>query len=206
MSISLVTTKHGLEQNRTHTSGWSSGTTTTHSSSVSHSKTAGVSESIQKRPLLTPDEVGRLFGDQTNPKLLAVISGHQPLALRRGLYFQEERFEGLFGPHPDHKPPPRLPILRAYQTLRAAQRRAAEQIRQEEERRRAEEAERRRLEEQRKREAAGREKRRQQLEAARLAALEAERRRKLQLLTKVAIWALLGGYVLFQIMKRAALL
>jgi type IV secretory pathway TraG/TraD family ATPase VirD4 len=144
-SRSLVSTKDGLQQNITHSIGFSSSTTTSNSWSSSRSRSEGITESIQKRPLLTPDEVGRMFGDRDKPTLLALISGQQPIALRRGLYFREIYFEGKFGPHPDHKPPPRLwqlPDVHLARMLKAGQEEAR---RRSEAKRRAEEAERERL-------------------------------------------------------------
>jgi type IV secretory pathway TraG/TraD family ATPase VirD4 len=71
----------------------------------SYSESRGVSESIQKRPLVTPDEIGRMFSSRSNPMALVLVSGYQPLFLRRTAYFQEEEMEGCFDPHPDHRPP-----------------------------------------------------------------------------------------------------
>jgi hypothetical protein len=75
---------------------------------TSKSRTAGMSETIQKRALITPDEIGQVFAridDKTQvgyPGLaLVVISGARPLALVRVNYFEDYKFIGLFDPPPD---------------------------------------------------------------------------------------------------------
>jgi type IV secretory pathway TraG/TraD family ATPase VirD4 len=82
--------------------------TRTQSQGYSHSQSAGVSESIQKRPLITPDEVGRLFGNPRDPAALVLVSGQQPIAVRRVEYFHDKRFRGLYDAHRDHPRPPTL--------------------------------------------------------------------------------------------------
>src|SRR5262249_44798604 len=76
---------------------------------ASTSRTEGTAETIQKRPLITPDEIGQVFArvdDRANviyPGLgLAVIAGARPFAFRRVNYFEDYEFMGLFDPHPDH--------------------------------------------------------------------------------------------------------
>jgi type IV secretory pathway TraG/TraD family ATPase VirD4 len=76
---------------------------------TSQSRTSGASETIQKRALVTPDEIGQVFSridDRAHPSYpglaLAVISGARPVALRRVNYFEDFQFMGLFDPHPDH--------------------------------------------------------------------------------------------------------
>jgi type IV secretory pathway TraG/TraD family ATPase VirD4 len=83
-----------------------------HSTSQSDSKTDGWSEGVHKRPLLTPDEIGRFLSrvdDKGSPAypglVVALTPGQHPLAARRINYFQSEKFEGCFDPHPDHPPP-----------------------------------------------------------------------------------------------------
>jgi type IV secretory pathway TraG/TraD family ATPase VirD4 len=121
---------HGTSRSRTDGTSQSSGTSysetegTTHGTSYSEtegvtrgnsqSRTAGASETIQKRALVTPDEIGQLFarvddrGRAAYPGLsLVVISGARPVALRRVNYYEDEKFLRLFDPHPDH---PLLPI------------------------------------------------------------------------------------------------
>ncbi|MFZ5734735.1 MAG: type IV secretory system conjugative DNA transfer family protein [Pseudomonadota bacterium] len=95
--------------------GWNSGRSSTSSFSrtegTSASLTRGYSTSVHKRPLLTPDEIGREFGDRGNPKALVLISGQQPAALKRTFYFQEDWLGGCYGWHPDHAKPPTLTAL-----------------------------------------------------------------------------------------------
>ncbi len=76
---------------------------------TSESRTAGSSETIQKRALVTPDEIGQLFArvdDRARgayPGLaLVVISGAPPVALRRVNYYEDFQFVGLFDPNPDY--------------------------------------------------------------------------------------------------------
>ncbi|WP_431201563.1 type IV secretory system conjugative DNA transfer family protein [Bradyrhizobium betae] len=91
-------------------SGGSASSSTAYSSSFttghSQTETSGLSQSLHKRFLVTPDEVGRLFGNPEDMKAIALISGHQPMALRRTPYFKEEYFEGTFDRHCDHPAPP----------------------------------------------------------------------------------------------------
>ncbi|MVT55804.1 TraM recognition domain-containing protein [Bradyrhizobium yuanmingense] len=93
------------------TQGHAHSTSTSESSATSRWRTQGVSESIQKRPLITPDEVGRLFGNPKSMRGLGLLPGMQPLAVARVAYFRFELFRGLFDPHPDHPRPPTLKQL-----------------------------------------------------------------------------------------------
>lgn len=113
-SIASFTSNYGSNQSRTIGHSWSENESTTEgrSETLTQSKNESVSEgenqNIHKRALLTPDEVGRYFGDRENPTALALISGQQPLLLQRARYFQDTFFNGLFDPHPDHPRPPTL--------------------------------------------------------------------------------------------------
>jgi len=89
---------------------------------TSQSRTSGAGETIHKRALVTPDEIGQLFAriddraHQAYPGLaLVVISGARPVALRRVNYYEDLQFAGLFDPHPDHPflkiEPPKPPEL-----------------------------------------------------------------------------------------------
>lgn len=90
-----------------------------HSSSRSMTNTVGgnqsathaMNETIQKRPLITPDEVGRFFGNLDNPMSIVLMSGEQPLAVKRKAYFQLKIFRGQVDPHPDHRRPHTLKEL-----------------------------------------------------------------------------------------------
>lgn len=66
-------------------------------------------EAIHVRPLVRPAEVGRFFAYIDEPNgapyaghSLVLISGFQPFAVRKTLYYRHLRFESLFDPHPDH--------------------------------------------------------------------------------------------------------
>lgn len=89
----------------TATIGESWSNTLTHTAGASESRSRGFGESVHKRPLLTPDEVGRVFGDRDRPAALALIAGFQPLALKRIHYFRDASFAGLFDLHADHARP-----------------------------------------------------------------------------------------------------
>ncbi|MBZ5608794.1 MAG: type IV secretory system conjugative DNA transfer family protein [Acidobacteriia bacterium] len=82
---------------------------TSDTTGTSESRSAGSSETIQKRALVTPDEIGQLFArvdDRAQgvfPGLaLVVISGAPPVALRRVNYYEDFQFVGLFDPNPDY--------------------------------------------------------------------------------------------------------
>ena len=84
----------------------------------SDSTTDGWGEAVHKRPLLNPDEVGRLLArvdDRRRPGypglVLALVPGEHPLLARRVNYFESRRFLGYFDPHPNHSPPPTLAEL-----------------------------------------------------------------------------------------------
>lgn len=94
------------------------------SSSTSHGKsgstTEGWNEGVHRRPLLHPDEIGRMLARLDDPArpgypgiVLAFVPGEHPLLARRVNYFQSHRFLGYFDPHPHHPPPPTLAELAA---------------------------------------------------------------------------------------------
>jgi hypothetical protein len=98
-----------LTEGTSETVGTSSGETEGRTRGTSQSRTAGSSETIQKRALVTPDEIGFLFAridDRAHRGypgfVLAVISGARPVALRRVNYYEDFQFIGRFDPHPDH--------------------------------------------------------------------------------------------------------
>ena len=71
-------------------------------------ETFGVQINIQTRPLVRPDEVGRIFAHKPDPDglpyagyTLVLIAGEQPIVVRRTLYYRHICFEGLFDPHRD---------------------------------------------------------------------------------------------------------
>ncbi|MGE0279037.1 MAG: type IV secretory system conjugative DNA transfer family protein [Rhizobiaceae bacterium] len=90
-------------------------TSTSRSQSQSRSTTDGWGETVHKRNLLNPDEIGRFLSridDRNHPGypgvVLALIPGEQALVVRRVNYFQSPGFEGFFDPHPDYPAPPTL--------------------------------------------------------------------------------------------------
>jgi type IV secretory pathway TraG/TraD family ATPase VirD4 len=100
------------ENSRSSGSSFSDSHGTSRSTSQSNSKTNGWSEGVHKRPLLSPDEIGRFLsriddkGNRAYPGLiLALMPGQHPLAARRINYFESPKFEGCFDRHPDHPPP-----------------------------------------------------------------------------------------------------
>ena len=91
---------HGTSQSQTEGTSETVGT--------SESRTEGSSETIQKRALVTPDEIGQLFArvdDREAPAYpglaLVVIAGAPPVALRRVNYYEDFQFVGQFDPNPD---------------------------------------------------------------------------------------------------------
>ncbi len=117
-----------------HGSGQSFGYSTAYASGQNTSHTAGRAETIHKRPLVTPDEVGRIFGDRSMQRGLLLLSGQQPIAITRGYYFANKNLRGLYDPHRDFPPPPTLAEL---EPIVAREKREALEV---EERRRLEKA------------------------------------------------------------------
>jgi type IV secretory pathway TraG/TraD family ATPase VirD4 len=108
---------HGTSRSRSRSrtegtsESWTTGVSQTEGTTrgTSTSRTAGTSETIQKRALVTPDEIGFLFSrvdDRAHhayPGLaLVVVSGARPLALRRVNYYEDYQFLWSFDPHPDY--------------------------------------------------------------------------------------------------------
>lgn len=94
------------------------GSSTSHSASRSRSRgssqsaSEGWGEAVHKRPLLNPDEIGRLLArvdDRRRPGypglVLALVPGEHPLLARRVNYFEAPRFQGYFDPHPNYPAP-----------------------------------------------------------------------------------------------------
>ena len=106
---------HSVTQSKGQSHGVSHGTSrsrtdgTSETFGTSKSRTEGSSETIQKRALVTPDEIGQLFARVDDPAhqaypglALVVISGARPVALRRVNYYEDYQFIDLFEPHPDY--------------------------------------------------------------------------------------------------------
>ena len=94
------------------TLGVSEATGTSQTTTQGTSRTAGTgrNESVHRRPLIQPDEVGRFFArcdDHNHPLYpglaLVMVTGANPLMVRRTHYFEDLQFIGCFSPHPDHK-------------------------------------------------------------------------------------------------------
>lgn len=104
---------HGTSRSQTDGTSETRGTSISETEGItrgtSQSRTDGTSETIQKRALVTPDEIGQVFSridERAHPAYpglaLVVISGARPVALRRVNYYEDYQFMGLFDPHPDH--------------------------------------------------------------------------------------------------------
>ena len=104
---------HGTSRSQTDGTSETRGTSISETEGItrgtSQSRTDGTSETIQKRALVTPDEIGQVFSridERAHPAYpglaLVVISGSRPVALRRVNYYEDYQFMGLFDPHPDH--------------------------------------------------------------------------------------------------------
>ncbi len=96
---------------RTEGENWGETRGTTYGSTHGETRgeTSGTSQTVHKRPLCAPDEVGKVFArvddrnNQAYPGIgLALISG-KPVIFHRVNYFEDSQFIGLYGPHPDHK-------------------------------------------------------------------------------------------------------
>ncbi len=87
-----------------------SGTSQTTTQGTSRTRGTGLNETVHRRPLIQPDEVGRFFArrdDKSDPLYpgiaLVIVTGANPLMVRRTHYFEDAQFIGCFSPHPDHK-------------------------------------------------------------------------------------------------------
>ena len=118
-------TSRGLSESfttgRSHTSGTSESETSGTTHGKTHGRTSGTSETVHRRPLISPDEIGRMFARVDDrdraayPGLgLALIAGQDPVAFRRVNYYEDLQFIGYFQPHPDHKfSPPQKHIVKS---------------------------------------------------------------------------------------------
>jgi type IV secretory pathway TraG/TraD family ATPase VirD4/DNA-binding protein H-NS len=95
-------------EGRSHTDGTSIGESAGTTKGTSATQTKGESETIQRRPLIHPDEIGQLFASVSDreraayPGLgLILISGERPAMVRRVNYYEDLFFIGLFNRHPD---------------------------------------------------------------------------------------------------------
>jgi type IV secretory pathway TraG/TraD family ATPase VirD4 len=110
----------GWNRSRSRGDSWGRSRSTSFSTSqqTGDSTTSGWAEGVHKRPLLNPDEIGRLLArvdDRRRPGypglVLALVPGEHPVLARRVNYFESPRFRGYFDPHPNHPPPPTLAEL-----------------------------------------------------------------------------------------------
>ncbi|MFH1555905.1 MAG: type IV secretory system conjugative DNA transfer family protein [Pseudomonadota bacterium] len=108
-----VSATSGRSSSYSLSTGRSSSESKSESANHSRSSSAGTSESVQKRPLITPDEMGRMFGNPRDPAALVLVSGQQPIAVRRVEYFRDRWLRGFYDTHPDHPKPPKLSELAA---------------------------------------------------------------------------------------------
>jgi type IV secretory pathway TraG/TraD family ATPase VirD4 len=76
---------------------------------TSHTSSTGMNETLHRRPLMHPDEIGRLFASIDDPGVgaypglaLILIAGQRPVAVRRVRYYEDHLFKYKFDPHPDH--------------------------------------------------------------------------------------------------------
>ncbi len=96
---------NGTSFNDSYSFGTSQGVTAGRTSGRSGSRTQGFSESIHKRALVNPDEVGRLFGDRDKPLALVLVAGQNPFVVERLQYHRQPTWRGLYDRHRDHPAP-----------------------------------------------------------------------------------------------------
>lgn len=95
----------GISNNIGRSHGATQTITSTYSKSENTSRSEGVSETLHKRALVTPDEVGRLFGNRERPAALVLCTGMQPFELHRPSYFNLTGLRGTYDWHPSHAVP-----------------------------------------------------------------------------------------------------
>ena len=86
-----------------------SGTSETRTMGTSRTAGRGRNETIHHRPLIQPNELGRRLrriDDRSHPHYpglaLVLVSGADPMIVRRMNYFEDPFFIDCFSPHPDH--------------------------------------------------------------------------------------------------------
>jgi len=114
----------GQSFNSSYTTGRSGSFTQGSSQGRSGSHTQGYAESVHKRPLVAPQEVGRLFGDRNKPMALVIASGWNPLVVKRLEYYREKSWRGLYDRHRDHPAPLTLVRLAELDAKERAERKA----------------------------------------------------------------------------------
>jgi type IV secretory pathway TraG/TraD family ATPase VirD4 len=132
-----ITRSPWLHLAKAHQRSWGRSSSGSRSSSrgESSSATEGWGEGVHKRPLLNPDEIGRLLArvdDRRRPGypglVLALVPGEHPLLARRVNYFESPYFLTYFDPHPNYPPPPTLAQIAADAARRAAEQTAPPQL------------------------------------------------------------------------------
>lgn len=121
-SYSHTTTSNPMQSSSTqaHSFGISESQGRSSSETEGRSYGEGSSESVQRRMLITPDEVGRMFGDPDKPAALVLISGRQPLYVKRSDYFRLKWMRGKYDAHKSHPKP--LTLLQLDEVFREEQR------------------------------------------------------------------------------------
>jgi type IV secretion system protein VirD4 len=106
---------HTVNENWTQTLARTFGHTNTHSLSV----TMGVTQNVQKRPLLAASELvdkfaaGEEHRDAHYPGFVLVrIKGKRPAVIRKTLYYDDLGFDGMYDRHPDHPETDPPPVVR----------------------------------------------------------------------------------------------
>lgn len=110
------------------TIGQSEGSSESFTAGRNFSQTRGVSQTLHKRALVTPDEVGRLFGNPESMRAIVLVSGYQPMAVSRTPYYSDIALEARFDRHRAHPAPPSKLFTRKVQTTRNEQREIAETL------------------------------------------------------------------------------
>jgi type IV secretory pathway TraG/TraD family ATPase VirD4 len=100
----------GTSTSKTDGTSHTTGDSQTYTRGSSTTTGSGSSESLHRRPLIQPDEVGRFFGrvdEKEHPAYpglaLVIVTGANPFVVKRRNYFEDEQFINCFSPHPDHK-------------------------------------------------------------------------------------------------------
>lgn len=114
-----TSSSNGTSVTATRGTSYTAGTSSSQSWSTGQTVTAGENETIHKRPLIAPDEVGTYFAridDAANPMCpglcLLLMGEGRPAIVRKVHYFTDPHFETLFDPHPDHPATSPLPLKR----------------------------------------------------------------------------------------------
>lgn len=82
------------------------------SSGASFGSSMSRSETLHKTHLMSASEIGRAFARVDSARepnypglVLALIPGRNPAIIRKANYFEDQNFQSLFDPHPDHPAP-----------------------------------------------------------------------------------------------------